>query len=667
MRKNSEFRVRVEELTKENNELRSQNEELQGKKAYLEQMVERFEGENEIFYQRIEKLEGDKKGLADSITKERVLRSRQIILETRVDETKIKFHREKDRADLLSNIVDENVKLLSARGSRIGLSVASLNSITDEKGGRLLTPDHNQGRNQRISILIPNSVRKELNTSLADSKQDSIFESKKDESFHTDSLSSREEDRELKLQEPEKSLGSISIARRTDSDMFNASKEILDQQNVEDNQMTPSNKKSASIQRAPSSKQSQRSPLLIQSQLVLSPEPELEELKQITTTVPVGEKSQGKTVEVQKNPVAPNNGRVSRPKIDKIDKETQTIQEVKEVKEFKKQRLSIETSPVLNTQSSYEMYDTNSTAKSIHPANSISSLADTIRNLREQGVTLQQIMELYQQKTNASRSSSKVSHQRYPSHQKGVSSVFEYMRTPGNEYGQPVQPESARELNQTRNLFKSIKASEENIIATERNVSRGTTAFNTESLSSRGKGKEFKPKRRLHSIDPAAVTLTDWSVERSATHRQQLTTPSVGSSEELLRRTYNQLSREKMDPKVSPIKKDINLALMYDLMKQRVALNPSLKNTFKTTVQQRSKAAGKSFEPNKFEIDFEDFKEYYETLERVHKKCGDNCPHLRRFYEKIGYWPYLEERSTLPLPRTDIDKLPRIIRKVYLK
>ena len=37
------------------------------------------------------------------------------------------------------------------------------------------------------------------------------------------------------------------------------------------------------------------------------------------------------------------------------------------------------------------------------------------------------------------------------------------------------------------------------------------------------------------------------------------------------------------------------------------------------------------------EIDFNDFKEYFNKYKQVHSKCGESCPHLKRFYAKLGF------------------------------
>lgn len=37
------------------------------------------------------------------------------------------------------------------------------------------------------------------------------------------------------------------------------------------------------------------------------------------------------------------------------------------------------------------------------------------------------------------------------------------------------------------------------------------------------------------------------------------------------------------------------------------------------------------------EINLEHFKEYMNKYKQVHSKCGENCPHLKRFYSKLGF------------------------------
>ena len=37
------------------------------------------------------------------------------------------------------------------------------------------------------------------------------------------------------------------------------------------------------------------------------------------------------------------------------------------------------------------------------------------------------------------------------------------------------------------------------------------------------------------------------------------------------------------------------------------------------------------------EIDLDKFKDYFNKYKIVHSKCGEHCPHLKRFYSKLGF------------------------------
>jgi len=55
---------------------------------------------------------------------------------------------------------------------------------------------------------------------------------------------------------------------------------------------------------------------------------------------------------------------------------------------------------------------------------------------------------------------------------------------------------------------------------------------------------------------------------------------------------------------------------------------------------------------------FDYFKKRFLEVVAVHKACGDMCPHLRRFYERIGFDPYMPDASLeVHIPRVTIDKI----------
>ncbi|KAL4479494.1 hypothetical protein ABPG72_011816 [Tetrahymena utriculariae] len=71
------------------------------------------------------------------------------------------------------------------------------------------------------------------------------------------------------------------------------------------------------------------------------------------------------------------------------------------------------------------------------------------------------------------------------------------------------------------------------------------------------------------------------------------------------------------------------------------------------------------------EITLEQFKEYMEKYKQVHSKCGENCPHLKRFYAKLGFIQNKYKRKFLKMKDTKInafqgknsskEKLPKIM------
>ena len=42
------------------------------------------------------------------------------------------------------------------------------------------------------------------------------------------------------------------------------------------------------------------------------------------------------------------------------------------------------------------------------------------------------------------------------------------------------------------------------------------------------------------------------------------------------------------------------------------------------------------YDADSFLFTFEEFKRYFKGLIRVHLVCGEDCLHLKRFYQKIG-------------------------------
>ena len=111
---------------------------------------------------------------------------------------------------------------------------------------------------------------------------------------------------------------------------------------------------------------------------------------------------------------------------------------------------------------------------------------------------------------------------------------------------------------------------------------------------------------------------------------------------------------------------------MYRALERKVEMNPSIKNLFKKYIGrmhiEHSPERVQLMENNlEFQIEYDDFSGYVKSFAQNHKKCGDSCIHLRRFFDKIGFQqlnPY-GNRLVIALPTTNIDKLPQIYKKNY--
>ena len=107
---------------------------------------------------------------------------------------------------------------------------------------------------------------------------------------------------------------------------------------------------------------------------------------------------------------------------------------------------------------------------------------------------------------------------------------------------------------------------------------------------------------------------------------------------------------------------------VFNTLQEKALTAPRIKNLFKDCVRRKNPSINlQDLEEGKFEVDFEAFKEYMIIFKETHRKCGEDCPHLKRFYEKLGYASSrLKKRGYLSLPVTDIERLPKIIPKIHL-
>lgn len=150
------------------------------------------------------------------------------------------------------------------------------------------------------------------------------------------------------------------------------------------------------------------------------------------------------------------------------------------------------------------------------------------------------------------------------------------------------------------------------------------------------------------------------------------TLESYLDAEYSLRETHTDKNRKtqqwEQQRELAKIKEEKELEEVYRGLQQKVVFVPRLKKIFSKFVQKNNPGiTDQDIENGNFEVEFNAFKEYMANFKETHKRCGDDCPHLRRFYEKVGYLnTRYRKRETFNISVTEIDKLPRIVRKIYV-
>lgn len=124
------------------------------------------------------------------------------------------------------------------------------------------------------------------------------------------------------------------------------------------------------------------------------------------------------------------------------------------------------------------------------------------------------------------------------------------------------------------------------------------------------------------------------------------------SSDDELNRS---MSKERMD-------KEISLFRMYLNLKKRYNKDPKrflriFKIYFGRDPPMNDKVDWSNESPE-FMLTYDDFREYYTQLIKLHERCGDECIHLKRFYNKMGVHKKYHGKKYLVLNKHNINKLP---------
>lgn len=114
-------------------------------------------------------------------------------------------------------------------------------------------------------------------------------------------------------------------------------------------------------------------------------------------------------------------------------------------------------------------------------------------------------------------------------------------------------------------------------------------------------------------------------------------------------------------------KEEQKINILFENMRDMVTLegekllkseNPELAKVFQKII---AKATDKKTEDGEnIELGMEDFKEAINEIKNEHRRCGPNCIHLRRFYEKLGFSEKKMGKKLYYLHKRVINRLPQL-------
>lgn len=186
-----------------------------------------------------------------------------------------------------------------------------------------------------------------------------------------------------------------------------------------------------------------------------------------------------------------------------------------------------------------------------------------------------------------------------------------------------------------------------------------TTKYKTPGMNKRFGQRSMSPKRQ--HVQHYHEDLSDLAVSKKIHFNPKINREKMEEAEFLKNLSSDEdaqgtFSREKME-------KEISLFRMYLNLKKRYNKDPKrflriFKIYFGKDPPMEVNIDWNSNEHPEFMLTYEDFREYYTQLIKLHERCGDECIHLKRFYNKMGVHKRYQGKKYLVLNKQDFNRLP---------
>lgn len=188
----------------------------------------------------------------------------------------------------------------------------------------------------------------------------------------------------------------------------------------------------------------------------------------------------------------------------------------------------------------------------------------------------------------------------------------------------------------------------------------GQSGYKAPAMNKRIQQASVSPKRRQQNNAQYQEDFSDLAVSKKIHFNPRINRDKM-EEEEFLRNLSSdedcnrEMTRERME-------KEIALFRMYLNLKKRYNKDPKrflriFRIYFAKDAPVTDKIDMKNESPQ-FMLNYDDFRDYYTQLIKLHERCGDDCIHLKRFYNKMGVHKRYQGKKYLVLNKTNFEKLP---------
>ncbi len=116
------------------------------------------------------------------------------------------------------------------------------------------------------------------------------------------------------------------------------------------------------------------------------------------------------------------------------------------------------------------------------------------------------------------------------------------------------------------------------------------------------------------------------------------------------------IAKEERSIVITKNKEEIQLRRVYRSVLKQAQGDPELLKFLQKVHEQNAPTDDESIGTlTTLQIDFEKFKKFYQKFTNEHRKCGHDCIHLQRFYERIGFDIFWNKRRRLDLKKQVIN------------